>query len=53
MLRDLSFFRVALAMGRGEGGGGVNKADSTLSSTLGMFREEREGIDVLAGYLSH
>lgn len=51
MLRDLSFFRVTLAMGRG--GGGVNKAVSTFSSTLGMFREEREGIAVLAGCLSH
>ena len=51
MLRDLSFFRVALAMGRW--GEGVNKEVSTLSSTLGMFREEREGTAVLAGYLSH
>ena len=45
------FFQSRLS--HGEGGGGVNKADSTLSSTLGMFREEREGIAVLAGYLSH
>lgn len=51
MLRDLSFFRVALAMGRGEGD--VNKVVSTLSSKLGMFREEREGTAVLAGCLSH
>ena len=31
----------------------ANKAVSSLSSPLGMFREEREGTAVLAGYLSH
>ena len=31
----------------------ANKAVSSISSPLGMFREEREGRAVLAGYLSH